>query len=158
MLRHVARRTWRYFTEFVGPESAWLPPDNYQAAYGNGLAMRTSPTNIGLWLLSALGAHDFGYLTGDEVIERGAGSLGPSHGWNGITVTYSTGTTCRPSLPSSPGTCQRLTVATCLLACGPWMGGMRDAVDKPLLQLPQAFRGIRDTFGCCSPRSGRQTV
>ena len=42
---------------------------------GTVLAMRTSPTNIGLWLLSALGAHDFGYLTGDEVIERAASSL-----------------------------------------------------------------------------------
>ena len=32
--------------------------------------MRTSPTNIGLWLLTALGAHDFGYLTGDQVVHR----------------------------------------------------------------------------------------
>ncbi len=32
--------------------------------------MRTSPTNIGMWLLSALAAHDFGYLTADQVIER----------------------------------------------------------------------------------------
>jgi len=32
--------------------------------------MRTSPTNIGLWMLSALAAHDFGYLTVDQVIEK----------------------------------------------------------------------------------------
>ena len=32
--------------------------------------MRTSPTNIGLWMLSALAAHDFGYLTVDQVVEK----------------------------------------------------------------------------------------
>jgi cyclic beta-1,2-glucan synthetase len=38
--------------------------------------MRTSPTNIGLWLLSALAAHDFGYLTVDQVIETLTKTLG----------------------------------------------------------------------------------
>jgi len=39
------------------------PTDNYQVSPRNHLAMRTSPTNIGLWMLSALSAHDFGYMT-----------------------------------------------------------------------------------------------
>ncbi len=30
--------------------------------------MRTSPTNIGLWMLGNLAAHDFGYLTVDQVV------------------------------------------------------------------------------------------
>ena len=47
-LRNVARRTWRYFSDFVNEETSWLPPDNYQVSYQNQLAMRTSPTNIGL--------------------------------------------------------------------------------------------------------------
>src|SRR6266513_2678054 len=29
-LRTVARRTWRYFDDFVGPQTSWLPPDNIQ--------------------------------------------------------------------------------------------------------------------------------
>ncbi|MBI3015492.1 MAG: glycosyl transferase, partial [Candidatus Tectomicrobia bacterium] len=69
-LRNVARRTWRFFSDFVSEETSWLPPDNYQVSPQNRLAMRTSPTNIGLWMLSALAAHDFGYLTGDEVVEK----------------------------------------------------------------------------------------
>jgi cyclic beta-1,2-glucan synthetase len=69
-LRQVARRTWRYFADFVSEETSWLPPDNYQVSYQNQLAMRTSPTNIGLWMLSALGAHDFGYLTTDQAVEK----------------------------------------------------------------------------------------
>ncbi len=69
-LRNVARRTWRYFSDFVNEETSWLPPDNYQVSYQNQLAMRTSPTNIGLYLVSVLGAHDFGYLTVDEVAQK----------------------------------------------------------------------------------------
>ncbi|MBU1546831.1 MAG: glycosyl transferase [Proteobacteria bacterium] len=69
-LRQVARRTWRYFSAFVSAETSWLPPDNYQVAHQNRLAMRTSPTNIGLWMASVLGAHDSGYLTVNQVIEK----------------------------------------------------------------------------------------
>ncbi|MFP3855141.1 MAG: glucoamylase family protein, partial [Anaerolineales bacterium] len=76
MLREVVRRTWRYFDDFVGPETAWLPPDNYQVSHQNQIAMRTSPTNIGMWLLSALAAHDFGYLTAEDLIGRLSASAG----------------------------------------------------------------------------------
>ena len=63
-------RTWRYFSDFVNEETSWLPPDNYQVSYQNQLAMRTSPTNIGLWMVSVLRAHDFGYVTVDEVTQK----------------------------------------------------------------------------------------
>ncbi|MBK5276714.1 MAG: glycosyl transferase [Desulfuromonadales bacterium] len=69
-LRQVARRTWRYFSTFVNADTSWLPPDNYQLAHQNRLAMRTSPTNIGLWMTGVLGAHDCGYLTVDQVVEK----------------------------------------------------------------------------------------
>ncbi len=70
MLRRVARRSWRYFDDFVNDDTAWLPPDNYQVSHQNQLAMRTSPTNIGMWMLSVLGANDFGYITLDQTIDR----------------------------------------------------------------------------------------
>ena len=68
-LRQIARRTWCYFSSFVTAETCWLPPDNYQVAHQNRLAMRTSPTNIGLWMTSVLGAHDAGYLTVNQVVD-----------------------------------------------------------------------------------------
>jgi len=68
-LRQIARRTWRYFSTFVTAETSWLPPDNFQVAHQNRVAMRTSPTNIGLWMTAVLGAHDSGYLTIDQVID-----------------------------------------------------------------------------------------
>ncbi len=74
-LRQVARRTWRYFSAFVNADTSWLPPDNYQVAHQNRLAMRTSPTNIGLWMTSALGAHDSGYLTVNQVVEKLTNSM-----------------------------------------------------------------------------------
>ena len=70
MLRRIARRTWRYFDDFVSEDTDWLPPDNYQVSHQNQLAMRTSPTNIGMWMMSALGANDFGYLSLDQTIDR----------------------------------------------------------------------------------------
>ncbi|MGI8783988.1 MAG: GH36-type glycosyl hydrolase domain-containing protein [Acidobacteriota bacterium] len=70
LLRRIARQTWRYFDDFVTAENNWLPPDNYQEYPRAALARRTSPTNIGLWINSALAAHDFGYATLDVVVER----------------------------------------------------------------------------------------
>jgi cyclic beta-1,2-glucan synthetase len=70
MMRVIARKTWRYFDDFVGPQTNWLPPDNYQVSHQNQLAERTSPTNIGLWMLGVLSAHDLGYLTVSQAIER----------------------------------------------------------------------------------------
>ncbi|HKY30654.1 MAG TPA: glucoamylase family protein [Pyrinomonadaceae bacterium] len=68
--RLVARRTWRFFETFVGAEDNWLPPDNFQEDPKPVIAHRTSPTNIGLLLVSTLSAHDFGYLSTLEFVER----------------------------------------------------------------------------------------
>lgn len=61
-LRLVARRTWRYFDNFVTPAESSLPPDNFQETPNPVVAHRTSPTNIGLYLLSVASAHDFGWI------------------------------------------------------------------------------------------------
>lgn len=68
-LHQYARHTWRFFDDFVGPQTHWLPPDNYQAALEIEVAQRTSPTNIGLWLVSVLTAYDLKYITCDDVID-----------------------------------------------------------------------------------------
>ncbi len=68
--RQIARRTWRFFETFVGAEDNWLPPDNFQEDPKPVIAHRTSPTNIGLFLLSTVAARDFGYLGAIELTER----------------------------------------------------------------------------------------
>jgi cellobiose phosphorylase len=70
MLRKTARKTWRYFDTFETPAESWLPPDNYRENDGGAVAHRTSPTNIGMSLLSALAAHDLGYLTTSALLGR----------------------------------------------------------------------------------------
>lgn len=74
-LRQLARKTWRYFDDFVGPQSNWLPPDNYQSALQVEIAQRTSPTNIGLWMVSVLSANDFKFITIDDVVDRLSSTL-----------------------------------------------------------------------------------
>ncbi|MGQ0550993.1 MAG: glucoamylase family protein, partial [Armatimonadota bacterium] len=69
-LQRIARRTWGYFEAFAGADSTWLPADNYQEAPVEDLANRTSPTNIGLGLLSTLAAHDLGFIDTRELVYR----------------------------------------------------------------------------------------
>src|SRR5690554_3767723 len=70
LLRLTARRTWRYFESFVTPAENMLPPDNFQEDPEPVVAHRTSPTNIGLYLLSSATAHDFGWTGLLETTER----------------------------------------------------------------------------------------
>lgn len=74
-LRMLARKIWSFFETFVTEQENWLPPDNYQEEPVKRIAHRTSPTNIGLSLLSVLTAHDFGYVQIEEVITRTADTL-----------------------------------------------------------------------------------
>jgi cyclic beta-1,2-glucan synthetase len=69
-LRRLARRTWLYFETLVGPEDHWLPPDNLQEHPRRTIAHRTSPTNVGMALLSTLAATDFGHLGLPELVVR----------------------------------------------------------------------------------------
>ncbi len=77
-LRLVARRTWRYFEDFAGPEENFLPADNFQETPAPIVARRTSPTNIGLGLLSTAAAADFewiGSLDMDERLQKAVSTL-----------------------------------------------------------------------------------
>ncbi len=69
-LRRVARSTWRFFETFVTALDNMLPPDNFQEDPKAVIAHRTSPTNIGLYLLSAVAARDFGWAGTTETVER----------------------------------------------------------------------------------------
>ncbi|MDP2661204.1 MAG: DUF3131 domain-containing protein, partial [Dehalococcoidia bacterium] len=145
VLRRTARETWRYFDDFVGPKTNWLPPDNYQEAPQVELAERTSPTNIGLWLLATLAARDLGYLTPDQVVARGQATLdtlerlerfeGHFLNW------YHTGT-LEPLLPRYVST-----VDSGNLLANLWTlaQGYREMLSYPAIG-PEALRGLADTL------------
>jgi cyclic beta-1,2-glucan synthetase len=69
-LRLIARRTWRYFDTFVTAEENHLPPDNFQEDPRAVVAHRTSPTNIGLYLLAVVAARDFGWIGLRDALDR----------------------------------------------------------------------------------------
>jgi len=69
-LRSFARRNWAFFENFVTEKDHWLPIDNFQEEPVSVLAHRTSPTNIGLSLLSNLAAYDFGYVSMGMMFNR----------------------------------------------------------------------------------------
>lgn len=76
--RRYARAHWEYFARFVNEASAWLAPDNVQEDPAQVVALRTSPTNIGLQLLSTVSAHDLGFIDAPlmvDLLERAFASL-----------------------------------------------------------------------------------
>jgi cyclic beta-1,2-glucan synthetase len=143
-LRKVARRTWRYFSDLVNEGTSWLPPDNYQVSPQTQLAMRTSPTNIGLWMLSALGAHDFGYLTTDEVVDRLSltmETIGELERYEGHLLNWYDIQTLAPLEPRYVSTVDSGNLLGVLWALE---HGLEDLMRAPLLSV-KAFKGLRDT-------------
>lgn len=77
-LLRTAQQNWQYFAELCTVEDNFLPPDNYQEQPPVGAAHRTSPTNIGLALASAVAAMDMSFIDERECtnfIRRITGTL-----------------------------------------------------------------------------------
>ncbi|MBQ4065054.1 MAG: hypothetical protein IJD10_03025, partial [Clostridia bacterium] len=81
-----AAEQWQFFADHVGETDHHLPPDNYQLSPAEVIAHRTSPTNIGLYLLSCMAAHAFGFLTAGELtarLKKTLASVERLEKWNG---------------------------------------------------------------------------
>ncbi|MBK6596351.1 MAG: hypothetical protein IPG23_28675, partial [Burkholderiales bacterium] len=61
-LEGVAHDTWRFFRQCVGAQERHLPPDNLQLTPCMPWWRTTSPTNIGMSLLSVTCARQFGWI------------------------------------------------------------------------------------------------
>ncbi len=144
-LRRIARRTWRYFDDFIGEDTHWLPPDNYQVSYDGGLAMRTSPTNIGLWMLSSLAAQDFGFIRPDDAvdrIERTFDSLDKLERYHGHLLNWYDLNDLHPLEPRYVSTVDSGNLLGSLWALGP---GIREIYERPLLR-EASFSGPNDSL------------
>ena len=81
-----ANDAWRYYRDYVGEKTHGLPPDNVQFSPTYAVAMRTSPTNVGMYLLSLLAARDFDWIGREEFLSRtqaAAKTLESLRKWNG---------------------------------------------------------------------------
>ncbi len=76
LLAGVARDTWRLFERCVDAPNHHLPPDNLQTVPFDMVAHRTSPTNIGLYLLSTACARQFGWIGTQDLLARLEATLG----------------------------------------------------------------------------------
>ncbi|MGH7555393.1 MAG: glucoamylase family protein, partial [Longimicrobiales bacterium] len=142
-LRLTARRTWRFFETFVGPEDHSLPPDNFQEEPAPVVAHRTSPTNVGLYLLSTVAAHDFGWLGAVAAIERLEATLGTMNGldrFRGHFYNWYATRDLRPLDPKYISSVDSGNLAGHLVALGQ---ACQDIIDRPLLGA-QALSGIAD--------------
>ena len=61
-----ARAIWGYFAENCTAADNWLPPDNLQIQPPKGAARRTSPTNIGLAMASAVAAMELDIVSPED--------------------------------------------------------------------------------------------
>jgi len=144
LMRTIARRTWRFFTDFVTEDSSWLPPDNFQVAYQNKVAMRTSPTNIGLYLASVLCSHEFGYSTVDEVassLSLTMATLDRLERYQGHLLNWYEIETLTPLNPRYISTVDSGNLLGSLWALNP---GLDSLVRVPVLDA-KAFAGLHDT-------------
>jgi cyclic beta-1,2-glucan synthetase len=144
-LRLTARKTWRFFETFVGPEDHALPPDNFQEEPAPVVAHRTSPTNLGLYLLSAIAAHDFGWLGTVATIERLEATLGTMNGlerFRGHFFNWYDTRELRPLDPKYISSVDSGNLAGHLVALGQ---ACQDIIDRPLLG-PQVLSGIADSI------------
>jgi cyclic beta-1,2-glucan synthetase len=69
-LLDIAQKTWSFFDAYVTKSENWLPPDNVQYSPNEVIAHRTSPTNIGFYLLSVIAAYEFALISLEELFER----------------------------------------------------------------------------------------
>jgi len=85
-LDEMAQKTFRYFRSFMTEDNHFLPPDNVQFSPDAGPADRTSPTNMGLAMVSWAAAMAVGWAEPEEtlaVLEKMTESMGKLPRWQG---------------------------------------------------------------------------
>lgn len=144
-LRLLARKTWFFFETFAGPDDNWLPPDNYQGEPHEETAHRTSPTNIGMLLLSTAAAWDLGYIGRNELAARTRNildSLNQLERYRGHFYNWYDTMSLRPLEPRYVSTVDSGNLALSLIG---YAEALRQAADVTQLE-PQRWDGLNDVL------------
>ena len=113
-----AGEIWKYFSDFCTAEEHYLPPDNYQETPGVGTAHRTSPTNVGLAMVSCLAALDLGIVERKEAVtllQRMISTVESMPKWHGHLYNWTDTRTLRPLSPPYISTVDSGNLAAALL-------------------------------------------
>jgi cyclic beta-1,2-glucan synthetase len=144
-LRRLARSTWLYFEHFIGPEDHWLPPDHFQEDPRGLVAHRTSPTNVGLMLVSTLAAYDFGYVDIRELalrLQNSLQSLAKLEMYAGHFLNWYDTRSREPLPPRYVSTVDSGNLACCLVTLRQGCMG----IEETLLPRWQSWHGVLDTL------------
>lgn len=132
-LRKISWMTWKYFQDTVTKADNYLPPDNLQIDPPNGLAHRTSPTNIGLYLCSVISSRDLGYISITEMLTHlrcTVDTLKKLPRWYGHFYNWYDTQTLKPLIPMYVSSVDSGNLAGYLFAA---RQGILDCLEKPLL-------------------------
>ncbi len=141
----VARRTWHFFETNVGPADNWLPPDNVQIGDHEIVAHRTSPTNIGMFLVSALAARDLGFITTSDFVARGRNTidtLGKMASYRGHLLNWYDTQTLEPLEPRYISAVDSGNLAVSLVTL---KQGCLELIARPVVT-PENFTGLEATL------------
>ncbi len=153
LLRQIARQTWDFFATFVTEEGNFLAPDNFQDDPHPVVAYRTSPTNIGLQLLTDMAAHDSGYIGMLEMTERTErvfATLERLTRYRGHLLNWYDTRTLQPLLPAYVSTVDSGNLAGALIALSE---GYASLPDEPLIPTA-AVEALRDTLALAEQEGG----
>ncbi len=139
LLLEVAQRTFHFFEHTVSEKTHHLPPDNLQLEPPRGIAPRTSPTNIGMYLLSCVSAGELGLLDADSMarrIEKTVATLESLETWNGHPYNWYDLRTLTPLSHRYVSSVDNGNLAVCLLLTAQAVRAHLSEVDANLLSLP----------------------
>ncbi|PYZ92954.1 hypothetical protein CR194_13605 [Salipaludibacillus keqinensis] len=89
-LESIAKKTYKYFEDFTDTETG-LTSDIMRFDEEDGEGKHTSPTNIGIYMMSTIGAEEMGIISREEAVERvktTISSLEDMETWNGLYYNW----------------------------------------------------------------------
>ena len=142
-LLEIARKTWRFFEAHVPLEGPGMPPDNVQEDPPVGVAERTSPTNIGLYLMACLSAKELGFLRGEELLARAAATVATLERlekWNGQLYNWYDTRSLSPLRPRYVSAVDSGNLAGALLLCACMLEDADPALSRRMRALAEGMR------------------
>ncbi len=118
LLMTSAQAIWSYFSDACTQEEHYLPPDNIQIQPPKGTARRTSPTNIGLAIASALAALELEIISREEAetfVNNVMSTIEDLPSWKGHLFNWYDTATGIPLQPAYVSTVDSGNLCACLL-------------------------------------------
>lgn len=156
-LRQISRKTWDYYEEFTDEKNNFLPPDNYQEYPYNGVAYRTSPTNIGFLWVAILSARDLGYITTSEMVDlfdKTISSVEKLDKWEGHLYNWYDTRNLEPLRPKFVSTVDSGNFISYLYVL---REGMKEYLERPLIGR-ELIQGLKDTVNLIEDKDIRKEI